>query len=290
MTESAAVEVFELNRARLVGVAYGMLGSVADADDVVQEAFLRWARVDHSRIAEPAAYLTTITTRLALNHLRSVGRRRETYVGPWLPEPIVTEAGSDPADVVAEAERLSTAALTALERLNPVERAVVLLRDVFDLDYAEIATVVDKSVDNCRQIARRGRERAGDIARSPAVRVDDHRPVITAYLTAMQRGDLEAMKALFADDVILWSDGGGNVRAALHPLTGSWRVARHLVGVARWTPTGAQASLAQVNASPGFVVRVGGRAICVTSFQLLDGSVAGIHAMVNPEKLSHLDV
>ncbi|MGI9616237.1 MAG: RNA polymerase sigma factor SigJ [Acidimicrobiales bacterium] len=281
-------EVFEANRPRLVGVAYAMLGSVVDAEDIVQDVYMRWASVGHADIDSPVAYLTTITTRLALNRLSSAQRRRETYPGPWLPEPIVTDLSVDPADIVAEAEELSTAALAALERLKPVERAVLLLRDVFDLDYADIADIVEKSPANCRQIARRARDRAGDLSRSPRTTAERERQLITSYLGAMQRGDLDAMKGLFAEDVVLWADGGGNVRAAVHPLAGAWRVARHLVGVAHWTPGNAQTELVRVNSNPGFVARVDGVALCVTSFQIVDDVVIGLHSVVNPEKLSHL--
>ncbi|MGB7860322.1 MAG: sigma-70 family RNA polymerase sigma factor, partial [Acidimicrobiia bacterium] len=164
MSRGMDARVFEQNRSRLTGIAYGMLGSVMEAEDVVQDAYLRWHGVDPSRVDSPAAYLTTITTRLAIDRLKSAQVRREQYVGPWLPEPIVTSYAPDPAQVVEEAESLSMAMLVALERLNPVERAVLLLRDVFDYDYAEIADVVDKSPANCRQIARRARDKAGDLS------------------------------------------------------------------------------------------------------------------------------
>jgi RNA polymerase sigma-70 factor (ECF subfamily) len=265
-----------------------MLGSVADAEDVAHEAYLRWVDIDGNDIESPAAYLTTITTRLAINRLQSARHRREVYPGPWLPEPIVTELGTDPADLVAEAEQLSTAALTALERLNPVERAVLLLRDVLDLDYAEIGTIVEKSPSNCRQIARRARERAGDLDRPSRSNVEGTKRLIADYLDAMNRGDLDAMKRLFAEDVILWTDGGGTVRAAMHPLSGAWRVARHLVGVAHWTPDDVRIQAVQVNGDPGFVARVAGIPLCVTSFEVADATVIGVRVIVNPDKLRHL--
>ena len=281
-------DAFPSNRARLVGLAYGMLGSVADAEDVAHDVYLRWADIDHDEIDSPAAYLTTMTTRLAINRLKSAQHRREVYPGPWLPEPIVTELGADPADVVAEAEQLSMAALMALERLSPVERAVLLLRDVLDLDYVEIAPIVDKTPANCRQIARRARDRAGDLDRSSRSSVEGTTQLITDYLDAMNRGDLDAMKRLFAEDVILWTDGGGKVRAAVHPLSGGWRVARHLVGVAHWTPDDAHARAVRVNGDPGFVAYLVDTPLCVASLEVADATVVGIRIVVNPDKLHHL--
>ncbi|MGA7270304.1 MAG: sigma-70 family RNA polymerase sigma factor, partial [Acidimicrobiia bacterium] len=178
----ASLAIFEEHRRRLFGIAYGMLGSVGDAEDIVQEAYLRWAGVDVATIESPAAYLTTITTRLAIDELRSARRLREEYTGPWLPEPLVTYMDPDPADVVVEAEQLSLAMLTAFERLNPVERAVLVLRQVFDLDYSEIADIVDKSPANTRQIAVRARERAGDTTRRHARITADDRRLLSAYL------------------------------------------------------------------------------------------------------------
>ena len=281
-------ELFEANRPRLFGIAYGMLGSVMDAEDTVQDAYLRWASVDHTRIDSPAAYLTTITTRLAIDRLRSARHRREAYVGSWLPEPIITDFGSDPADLVAEAERLSLAVLSALERLNPVERAVLLLRDLFDLDYTEIADVVEKSPANCRQIARRARDRAGDLSRPPPASLEEGAQLLGAYVQAIGRRDIDGVIDIFAEDVILWTDGGGKARAARHPLAGSWRVARHLVGVAPRSPDDGEAQVVRVNGDPGFVARVDGQAIGVLSFEVADGAIIAVRVIVNPDTLAHL--
>lgn len=282
------VDIFEQQRPRLTNIAYGMLGSVMEAEDIVQDTYLRWSKVEPSEIQSPEAYLTTITSRLAIDHLRSARNRREQYVGPWLPEPIVGEFESDPADVVADAESLSMAALVALERLNPVERAVLLLRDTFDMDYAEIADIVDKSPANCRQIARRAREKAADTNRPARSDPDTETEILRRYFEAVSAGDVEAMAEIFAEDVVLWSDGGGKARAARHPLYGDVRVARHLIGVAPQAPEGTEVRIVRVNGAPGIMGLLDGRALAVILFEIEDGLVTGIRAVLNPEKLAHL--
>ncbi len=283
-------EIFERHRSRLTGIAYGMLGSVMDAEDVVQDAYLRWRGVSLAAIDSTEAYLTTITTRLAIDHLRSARSRRETYVGPWLPEPIVSSLEPDPADVVADAETLSMHLLVALERLNPVERAVLVLRDVFDLDYSEIADIVDKSPANCRQIASRARDKAGDATRSNRAAVDVERAVLERYLEKVSEGDVEGVASVFAEDVVLWSDGGGKARAARHPLHGAMRVARHLVGVAPQTPPGTEIRLVRLNGDPAVIGVLDGRVIGAVGFEIADDVVIAVRAVLNPDKLSHLAV
>lgn len=280
--------LFEANRSRLMGIAYGMLGSVMDAEDVVQEAYLRWANVDAPSVLSPAAYLTTVTTRLAIDKLRSAQHRRESYIGPWLPEPVVSEYGADPAETVAEAERLTAGVLTVLERLTPIERAVLLLREVFDMDYVDIADVVDKSPANCRQIASRARQHGGDVSRRPVASEEEESRLLQSYLTAMAAGDVDALAEVFAEDVVLWSDGGGKVRAARHVLSGAWRVARHLVGVAPQTPANAEVRAVRVNGDPGFIAIVDGASIGVISFEIRESQIIGVRVFLNPEKLAHL--
>ena len=282
------VDVFEQHRPRLLGVAYGMLGSVMDAEDVVQDAWLRWSAAETGTVESPVAYLTTITTRLAIDRLRSARHRRETYVGPWLPAPLVSDAGPDPGDVVAEAEQLSMAMLTALERLEPTERAVLLLREVFDLDYSEIADVVDKSPANCRQIARRARGRVGDVGRHRAHEHEIEDRLLEAYVAAIAADDTDALIEVFADDVVLWSDGGGKARAARHPLAGAARVARFLVGVSAQAPAGATARFVRVNGDPALMGVVDGRPIGVLAFEVAEGQIIAIRAVLNPDKLAHI--
>lgn len=294
---SDPVAVFEAERPRLTGIAYALCGQVMDAEDVVQDAWLRWQAADRAAIVNPAAWLTTVVSRCAIDRLRSARHRRETYVGPWLPEPLVTATslvgggggpGPDPGEVVAEAERLSLALLSAVERLNPVERAVLLLREVFDLDYAEIAAVVGRTPDNCRQIARRARDRVGHTGRP-------HRPgpgregeLAAAFFSALAGGDLDHLRSLLAADVSMHSDGGGKARAALHPILGADRVARFLVGVGRNRQIGDRAALIRVNGDPALYIQRRGRPLSVIVVQVDDGLVSDIRAVLNPDKLARL--
>ena len=279
-------DLFEAQRPRLTGIAYGMLGSVMDAEDVVQDAYLRWSRVDPADVESPAAYLTTVTTRLAIDRLRSAQQRRETYVGPWLPEPMVT-LDDDPADLVATAERLSMALLVTLERLNPVERAVLLLRDVFDFDYPAIADVVDRSPQNCRQIASRARERVGDPARARPLEQEQRR-LATEYAAAIASRDVAGLARILAEDVVLWSDGGGQVRAARHPQAGRDRVASYLVSVSQQAPDDVDVELVTVNGSLGWLASSAGVPLATISFDIADQLITGIRVVLNPDKLSHL--
>jgi RNA polymerase sigma-70 factor (ECF subfamily) len=280
-------ELFEQHRSRLTGIAYGMLGSLMDAEDVVQDTYLRWAGIDLATVDAPAAFLTTMCTRIAIDRLRSARVRRERYVGPWLPEPIIGSVEPDPADVVGEAESLSLAMLVALERLQPVERAVLLLREVFDYDYTEIADIVDKSPANCRQIAVRARERAGDLSRSRPTS-DAENAIISRYVEAVTAGDVDRLAEIFADDVVLWADGGGKARAARHPLFGATRVARHLVGVQPQTPPGTEVRLVRANGEISILGLLDGTPIGLIVFEVQDDLVIGVRALLNPEKLERL--
>lgn len=282
------VGVFEQQRPRLLSIAYGMLGSVMEAEDIVQDTYIRWSTIDHGQIESPEAFLTTITSRLAIDYLRSARKRREEYVGPWLPEPIVGDFDRDPADLVAEAESLSMSALVALERLNPVERVVLLLRDTFDLDYAQIADIVDKSPANCRQIARRARERAGDPTRPATSSSEAEVEIIQRYFEAIAAGDVDGLAEIFAEDVILWADGGGKARAARHPLHGDVRVAKYLIGVAPQMPAETEVRVVRVNGAPGIVGELNGQTIGVILFEIEEGVVVSVRSVLNPDKLQHL--
>lgn len=280
-------DVFEQHRGRLTAIAYGMLGSHQDAEDIVQEAWIRWTRVEPSSVDEPGAFLTTITTRLAIDVLRSAQRRRETYVGPWLPEPLVRDVGADPADSVAEAEQISMALLTAFERLNPVERAVLLLREVFDYDYAEIAGIVERTAANCRQIAVRARERVGDPTRSRFE--ESHLELLASFTAAMVAGDVDALVSLLASDVVSWSDGGGKRNAARHPVVGAERVAAFLLAIARQgQKLNGWAEPAIANGSVALKVMTADGLYGVMTLDIADGRVVALRNIVNPDKLAHL--
>ncbi|MFP3913457.1 MAG: RNA polymerase sigma-70 factor [Actinomycetota bacterium] len=284
-----SVEQFEAQRGRLIAIAYGILGSVMEAEDVVQEAWLRWASTDWERVDEPAAFLTTVVTRLAIDRLRSAARRRESYVGPWLPEPIVTDVESDPADRVAEAERISMALLTAMERLNPVERAVFLLREVFDYDYAEIAPIVGRSVGNCRQIGARARSRVGDPARARPLEGESDRAVVDGFLRALAAGDVDELVARLAADVVLWSDGGGKRRAARHPVHGADRVATFLLNVTRrGAREGGTARPVRANGGLALRLEMPDGIYGVMTFEFEEGVITAIRSVINPDKLGHV--
>jgi RNA polymerase sigma-70 factor (ECF subfamily) len=282
-------EVFERQRPRLTAIAYGILGSAMEAEDVVQDAWLRWDRTDREAVTEPAAFLATVVTRLSIDRLRSARMRREAYVGPWLPEPIVTELGEDPADVVVEAESISLALMTALERLNPVERAVLLLREVFDYDYAEIGPMVGRLPATCRQIAARARGRIGEIHRARPVEPEQQRDLVEGFMAAVVEGDVEGLVDRLAADAVLWSDGGGHRRAARHPVHGADRIAVFMVNVTRRAiEEGGSGRLVRVNGGLGVRLEMNGTLYGITTFEFEEGLVTAIRSIVSPDKLRHL--
>jgi RNA polymerase sigma-70 factor (ECF subfamily) len=281
-------------RPLLFSIAYRMIGSVSEAEDIVQETFLRFHRADTEQVESPKAYLSAITTRLAIDHLRSARVRRETYVGPWLPEPLVTDdsdaLGADPARHAETADSLSLAFLVLLERLSPVERAVFLLREVFGYGYGEIADVVAKREDNVRQIAARARHHVED--GRPRFEADRrHREELARrFLAAVEEGDTDGLAGMLAADVTMYGDGGGKAPAVGQPVAGAVRVARFLVGLTRQAK---RANLrlvpAEVNGQPGMIAydQAGGL-ISVLSLDIADGLVQTVHSIVNPDKLRHL--
>ncbi|MFE2581805.1 RNA polymerase sigma-70 factor [Streptomyces sp. NPDC059378] len=279
----SVTRAFVAHRSLLFTVAYEMLGSAADAEDVLQETWLRWAGVDPGTVRDPRAYLVRITTRQALSQLRTLGRRRESYVGPWLPEPLLTTP--DVAEDVELADSVSMAMLLVLETLAPTERAVFVLREVFDLAYDEIAEAVGKSSAAVRQIAHRARAHVA--ARRPrgVASAAETRHTVEAFQRAVETGDLQRLLDILAPDVVLLTDGGGVVRAALAPVVGADEVARVLGRIA------AAVSLqpTQVNGDPALIVRLGGEIDTVLALRVDDGLVTGLYAVRNPEKLSHLE-
>ena len=293
MSSSSSPELLDELRPTSFAIAYRMLGSVAEAEDVVQEALLRVHRALESgeQIASPPAFVTTVTTRLAIDSLRSARARREQYVGEWLPEPIVTDSADDPARHAEMADSLSLALLVLLESLSPEQRAVLLLRDVFDYGYDEIAKIVGKSPDNVRQLASRAR-----------VHVEQRRPrfetsrgqrdeLARRFFAAVQDGDLAGLEALLAHDVVLTGDGGGKVPALGHPVAGRSRVARLLLTWSRLAASVPGVSIRQVevNGMPGgFLLDGEGRLGGVWALEVVGGEIVGVDSIVNPDKLRHL--
>jgi RNA polymerase sigma-70 factor (TIGR02957 family) len=276
-------EVFLAHRNLLFTVAYEMLGSATDAEDVLQETWLRWAGVDLDTVQNQRAYLVRITTRQALTRLRTLGRRKESYVGPWLPEPLLT--APDVAEDIELADSVSMAMLLVLETLTPTERAVFVLREVFDLAYDEIAEAVDKSPAAVRQIAHRARAHVA--ARRPrgVVSAAETRGALEAFLRAVETGDLQSLLDILAPDVVLLGDGGGVVQAVLSPVVGADKVARILGRIA---PT-VSLRPAQVNGYPALFLRQGGEIDTVMAVRIVDGLITGLYAVRNPEKLSHME-
>jgi RNA polymerase sigma-70 factor, ECF subfamily len=278
-------------RPLLFSIAYHMVGSVADAEDIVQEAFLRYhqAAANGSQISSPKAWLSAVTTRLAIDHLRSARVHRETYVGPWLPEPLLADPTPDLAEHAEVSDSLSMAFLVLLESLSPVERAVFLLREVFGYGYDEIARVVGRSPDNCRQLAVRARHHLE--ARKPRFEADRRRQreLAERFLAASSAGDLDGLIGLLAHDVVVYSDGGGKVVAARRPIFGRGRVAAFLARVApRGWRAGYQTRFAEVNGQPGFLITQDGRPVAVLALDIAEELVQTVRFVWNPDKLRHL--
>ena len=282
----AATEAFLAHRNLLFTVAYEMLGSAADAEDVLQETWLRWAGVDLDTVQNQRAYLVRIATRQALGRLRTLGRRKESYVGPWLPEPLLTTP--DVAEDVELADSVSMAMLLVLETLAPTERAVFVLREVFDLDYDEIAEAVDKSPAAIRQIAHRARAHVA--ARRPrgVASSAETRDALEAFRRATETGDLQPLLDLLAPDVVFLGDGGGVRQAVLRPIVGADSVAGVLtVGLGRISAASLQP--AQVNGYPALILRSEGEVDTVIALRIDDGLITGLYAVRNPAKFSHME-
>jgi RNA polymerase sigma-70 factor (TIGR02957 family) len=283
-------EVFEAHRGLMFAIAYRMLGAIADAEDAVQDAWLRWSAASRADVADPRAYLARIVTNTALNRLRSARSRREAYVGPWLPEPLLTEAGPDAAARAELAESVSVAMLVVLESLTPEERAVFVLREVFGFEHAEIGTALGRSAPAVRQLAHRAREHVQ--ARRPRFDVDwnQQREVTERFLAAAAGGDIEGLMTVLAPDVTLLTDGGGKTRAALRPITGAAKAARYLAAIAGRPYEGMDLSdmtleAAEINGSPGTLIMSGSRAIAALTLTVSDGRITAIQLLANPDKL-----
>lgn len=285
------LEEFNQYRPLLFSIAYRMLGSVTDAEDMVQETFLRWQQVNKETVQSAKSYLSSIVTRLCIDHLRSARVQRENYIGPWLPEPLLAQQSPNPVDYAELAESLSFAFLTLLESLSPVERAIFLLREVFDYEYSDIANIVNKSVPNCRQILRRARQHLQDSKPDNSISHKQKEDLAERFLDSWNQGDVQGLVTLMAEDVTFWSDGGGQVTAALKPLHGSMKIARFLYAIrhrrlkARLTLT---SQIVQINGQPGIVIYLDNHLHSVYSFEFAAQHIKSIFAVVNPDKLKNI--
>ncbi|MFF9030122.1 RNA polymerase sigma-70 factor [Streptomyces iakyrus] len=291
MTTETATDVFEAHRPVLLGVAYRMLGRVADAEDVVQEAWLRWSGSDRTDVREPRGYLVRITTRLAIDRLRQIKARGETYVGPWLPEPYVTDFGDtvpDTAERAVLADSVSLAVLVVLESLSPLERAVFVLREAFGFPYADIAAMLDRGEPAVRQLAGRARKHVEE--RRPRYDVDpaQRRDLTERFLAAAADGDLEGLMALLAPEVRLVGDSGGKSRAPLRILQTADKVGRFLIGTAQKSLPGLTVRFLEVNGGPAVLILSGGEPDSVFQLDVADGRVQSVYIIRNPDKLRSL--
>ena len=280
---------FDRLRPRLQGIAYRMLGSLAEAEDVVQDAWLRWHAAAHHTLDSAEAWLVTVTTRLAIDRLRAAKLQRTHYVGTWLPEPLIEDGPATPEQLLERADDLSMAFLTLLERLAPEARAAFLLREVFDAEYGEIAHTLGKSEAACRQLVHRARTqvREGERPRQAVTR-DTHLRLLRGFAEAAQKGDLHGLKALLAEDVAILGDGGGNVPSFGKPIVGAQRVAQIYFALARRYPGLVRIEIAEVNGAPGMLRYVDGVLESVQGIEWDGERIVRIHAQRNPDKLAHV--
>ena len=283
-----ALLLFQQHRPVLFGIAYRMLGSAADAEDILQDAWLNWSRVDTAAVAEPRAYLARTVTNLSLNRLKSATVQRESYVGPWLPEPLVT--APDASGGIERAEAVSMAMLVVLESLSPLERAVFILKEVFGFPYAEIAGMLDRTEASVRQVGTRARGHVQ--ARRPRYEApaEVRRQATDEFLAACLGGDLNRMMELLAPDVTVWSDGGGKIRAALRPIVGADKAARWILGVLAARIPDVGVHQVDVNGQPGLLVTSSGVPDNVFVMELDETGITGIRLVRNPDKLRHVTV
>ncbi|MGW1979150.1 RNA polymerase sigma-70 factor [Streptomyces sp. NPDC001889] len=289
MATETLTDVFEEHRHVLTAVAYRMLGRVADAEDVVQDAWLRWTAQDRTNVAEPRGYLVRITTRLAIDRLRQIQSRHESYIGPWLPEPIATDIGHTTPDLTERAvlaESVSLAVLVVMESLSPLERAVFVLREAFGFAHGEIAAILERSEAAVRQLAGRARRHVDE--RKPRYDVDpvERRHLTERFIAAASGGDLEQLLALLAPDVRLVGDSGGKARAPLQVLQGVGNVGRFLFAVAKEAIPAAESRITEVNGAPALLVLSGGKPDSVIHVDIADGRIQCVYIMRNPDKLS----
>ena len=279
-----ALEAYNEHRPLLFSIAYRMLGSVQDAEDILQDAYLRWRQTDIDTVRSARAYLVSIVTRLAIDQLRSARVRREVYVGTWLPEPLFE--GADVREKSDLADTLSTAFLVVLENLSPAERAAFLLKEVFDLDYGAIAEVLNRTEANCRQIVKRARDRVALRRPHPVSRVEDDSALVERLVSATLARDVEGMKELLAVDATFHSDHGGKAAAAKRTIRGADKIARFILGLQeRFRAPGEETRICTINGRPGIVETIAGAVITVLTFEIANGKIQSIFAVRNPDKL-----
>jgi RNA polymerase sigma-70 factor (ECF subfamily) len=274
-------------RPRLLGIAYRLLGSMWDAEDVVADAMVRWLRTDRSQVREPAAFLTTVVSRLALDQLRSARRARESYTGPWLPEPVIADDVLDPLDSLVKRDTLSLATLRLMEELTPPERAVFVLREAFDVPYAQIAEILDVSQANARQLLHRAQARLDQGRRGTAADEARHSELLERLLWAAGEGRLSELEELLAADVVAYNDGGGKARAALIPVVGRRKIMAFIAGLLRRFGPSPYVRMLEVNGEPAAQFSVGGQDSLV-AIEVRDGKIVSILTVLNPDKLPYL--
>jgi len=285
----ARTAVFEHHRGLLFSIAYRMLGSVADAEDALQDAFIRWQRASETDVRSPKAFLVTIVSRLCINHLQSARMQRETYVGEWLPEPLVTEPGSDVSRIAQVDESVSMAMLLILERLTPVERAVFLLGEIFEYPHAEIAGMLGLSEANCRQLLKRARQHVRMERPRFSASGRQHTDLLERFHRAAGNGDMDGLLALLSSDVVMHTDGGGKASALPLPIYGPDKVARAgIFGLTKLKTMSPLQRIVEINGEPGIVSYVEGRPQSVFTIEVNEGRIRAIYIVTNPEKLSRL--
>ncbi len=274
-------------RPYLFSIAYRLVGSASEAEDLVQEAFVRYMAAQPENVRSERAFLSTIVTRLSLNYLKSARLKREAYTGPWLPEPVLTERDAlGPLETLEQRESVSLAMLVLLERLSPDERAVFVLHEAFEYPFAEIGEMIGKSAATCRQVFHRARERlSAGRARFSASR-EIQRTLVEQFIAAAERGDMRSLSAVLAEEVTVWGDGGGKVAAGRIPIVGREAVLRFLEGIVRLAPAQTRFEIAEVNALPGLLVFIGAELIQVSTMDAVDGRIMGIRNVLNPDKLA----
>lgn len=289
VSESSRLETFDQHRSLLFGIAYRMLGSVADAEDMLQEAFIRWEHASPVEVNSPKAWLVTIVTRLSINHLQSARVLREEYFGEWLPESVVTSPRSNPLLSLEVDESLSLAFLILLERLNPVERAALLLREVFDYEYSEIARILDQNEVNCRQVLRRARQHIKEERSRFDASQEQRAELLRRFGEASRNGDMDGLIALLAKDAVFYSDGGGKAPALPKPIHGAANIARAILeGLRRLVPKDLVRRHVEINGRPGIVSYHDGKPFSVFSIDVVERRVSRIYVITNPDKLKRV--